>query len=369
MASSQAPLYEGPILDTHVHFWHPSQTPREVTPLVRLLGCCPSVVNFVAKYLAFPKDVVLFFASAQYLTNVYLPANYEDELTLSSSRGGDAVSHNVQGVVHVEAGWKGDPVDETRWLEKLDNNQDEMKIRAIVANADLTKSAAAVDELFQAHKSANSRVKGIRDMLGWHADKLVFNLVEQAERSLDPNFREGYAQLQKHGLVFETTCYHTQISEICELAETYPNQKICLEHIGAPIAIGGPYGNFGKTPEEREEIEQAWKESLKRLAESSNAYVKLSGWAMPLSGLGYEHRKEFPSVQEIVDKVGPFVRYILDLFGAERCMFGSNFPVEKVSLPLDTVIKAMKLMVQHLSMEDQERVFYGTACSFYGINE
>jgi predicted TIM-barrel fold metal-dependent hydrolase len=348
-----------PLLDSHVHLWHPRQTPREVSLLVRLFGFSESLLDWLAPRL-FPKDALAFYGTPQHIVRPYLPATYQQDLQGQKS----------QGFIHVEASWTGKgpfgPVGETRWLETLQAVGDS-NIRAIVAQADLTLGAA-VNDVLKAHLAASQRVRGIRSMLAWHPSPHILNSVPKAETSRFSSFRIGYEQLAKHQLSFETSCYDNQLGEILSLARAYPAQPLLLCHMGTPVAIGGQFGDVGRTPDERLRIRLDWEAALVRLSECPNVSVKLSGLTMPICGFGYEHRPQPPSVDELVNELGPLINFVIDTFGPERCMFGSNFPVDKASVPLTNLLTAYHKMVAHRPLAERHCLFHGTAESFYHLS-
>lgn len=203
----------------------------------------------------------------------------------------------------------------------------------------------------------------MRDLIGWHPGKSVLNLTPESDRSRDPHWRAGFEQLGRHSLSFETTCYDHQLGELIELATAYPDQPIILCHMGTPVAAGGPFGDYGHTKEEREATFARWREGMAKLAECPNVCVKLSGLAMPVCGFGWERRPTPPTVSELTNRLGPFVTFVIEHFGPERCMFASNFPVAKASMPLATLFDAYRSMAPG----SEASLFRGTAERVYRI--
>ncbi len=107
---------------------------------------------------------------------------------------------------------------------------------------------------------------------------------------------------------------------------------------------------------------------MERLAQAAHVRLKLSGLMMTLCGHGYEHSKSKATKQEVVDRIGPHIEYALKLFGVDRCMFTSNFPVDKISTDFATLYDVFFDLVSTYSAEDQEKLFYGNAVEFYSIN-
>ncbi|MCG2590719.1 amidohydrolase family protein [Rhodohalobacter sulfatireducens] len=346
------------IFDSHVHFWDPVSTPREVSPLVKLFGFQPSLLHWVAKKV-FPANALDFFASPEYLFKPHLPSDMQFE----------EQSFFIKGVVHVEAGWKGKGkfacVDETKWLTNLHFSGGE-PISAIVAHADLSLGTS-IREVLVRHKEANKRVCGIRDMLSWHPNPKVLNGCDRPNLSRDTDWRKGFETLSEFGLHFEVTVYDHQLPEITELATQYPDQKIILCHLGTPVGGAGPYAGLGTTERDRTYIFKKWQDEINKLAECQNVFLKLSGLAMPVVGFGYEKRFETPKIEEIVEGFEPFLKAGIDAFGNNRCMFGSNFPIDKVSIPYDLLVKSYQSIFEGHGIENTDAIFHTTAESLYGL--
>lgn len=348
------------ILDPHIHLWHPRETPRKVSALVRTFGFSPGFVDWLAKRV-FPTNALAFFRTPEHITRPYLPRDFEL----------DCANHPVNGVVHVEASWKGRgplaPVEETRWLDGL-TASGAGRIEAIVAHADLGLGNE-VDSILQAHRHASDRVRGVRDMLSWHESSSVLNLSTGPNRSQETRWRSGFEQLAQHDLSFEATCYDSQLDEVSELARAYPEQPIVLCHLGTPIGVGGPFGDLGQTLSERKSIRSRWQEALARLAENHNVFVKLSGLTMPVCGFGFERRSETPSVAEVSDAIQPLITFAIEAFGVERCMFASNFPIDKVSLPYSVLFDSFLNITGDLTLHQRQQLFRDNAARIYRIEQ
>lgn len=346
-------------LDAHVHHWDPRHTPRQVSPLVRLLGFSSRMLDRVAQ-MAFPQDALAFYGTPKFIVRPYLTEDYAADL---------AGVADVIGLVHVEAGWvakqPADPVDETRWVDGL-SPVDNISVLGIVANADLTLGER-VEDILGAHLEASARVRGIRDLLAWHPSPSIMNNTDDPQRSQRTDFRRGFESLSKYGLTFETSIFSNQLDEIADLARTFPEQPILVCHMATPAAVGGPIGEVGRTTDERARIRGEWEEGIGRLAECANVWMKLSGLLMPVCGFGFERQPAPPSVDELVEAIGPFIDHVIETFGPERCMFGSNFPVDKPSAPLPTLLEAYRVVVERLPGEAQNRLFSGSARAFYGL--
>ncbi len=327
---SPAPTLDFDIVDPHIHQWDPRTTPRRASPLTRLLGWWPSLYVGVARRL-FPRPIRDFVGVPENALFPYLPADHAR----------DTGPFSVDTVVHVEAGWlEPGPlgaVGETRWVDSLDFGP-KKRVGAIVAHANLR--APDVDALLAAHAAASPRVRGIRQMAAWHPDAGVFPWAKKPGLYRDADFLRGFEKLVARGLRFDAWVYSHQLPDVTELAARFPDAQIVLDHLGTPVGAGGPYAATGATAAERERIAKSWRDDLARLAEKKNVVAKLSGLAMPVLGFDFHRRREPPGAAELVERLGPFIRHGLDVFGVERCFFASNFPMDKASAPFERLFTA-----------------------------
>ena len=285
--------------------------------------------------------------------------------------------HNVVSTVFVECSseYREDgpealrPVGETEFVERVARQSASGEFgpmcacAGIVGLADLTLGARAGDVL-DAHMAASSRFRGIRHAAGWDESDEVRNSHTDPPRHLylREDFREGFAELGKRGLSFDAWLYHTQIGELSDLARTFADTTIIFDHFGGPLGIG-PYK--GK----REEIFERWCDDVAELAACSNVYAKLGGLVMLLSGFGFHRRLVPANSDEIVAATGRYYRHAIDHFGVERCMFESNFPVDKQSCSYVVLWNAFKKMVADASVTEKNWLFHDAAVSAYRISE
>src|SRR5689334_16490468 len=245
--------------------------------------------------------------------------------------------HNVVSTVAVECGYgyrtsgpeELKPVGET---EFLDRNAAEaardpaIKPRiaaAVVGFADLALGDR-VAPVLEAHLAASpGRFRGIRRSTTWDASDV---LRSEAPREMlaSPEFRAGFAWLRKFDLTFDAWLYHPQLPELADLARAFPDVTIILNHIGAPLGVG-PYA--GK----RDEVYQVWRGQMASLAEFPNIVVKLGGVGSVRSGYDWHQRQIKASSAELAEILRPYFEVCIDNFSAERCLFESNFPVEKAA--------------------------------------
>jgi L-fuconolactonase len=258
------------------------------------------------------------------------------------------------------------PVGETEFIEALvssyKQNVDGPDIAAgIVGFADLTLGAA-VDEVLNAHAQASSRFRGVRYMTAWHESDQLHNAQTNPDEALlaKDTFLEGFACLEKRNLSFDAWVYHTQIGEVGALARAFPEVTIILNHVGGPVGVG-PY------KDKREEVFERWQEDISELAKERNVMIKLGGLTMALGGFGWKNRDPKPDYRELAEHMGPYYRACISLFGAERCMFESNFPVDKVSGSYSNLWNAFKHIAQDYRQIERMQLFHDTAVRVYRL--
>ena len=177
----------------------------------------------------------------------------------------------------------------------------------------------------------------------------------------DATFRAGFACLAPLNLTFDAWLYHPQIGDVTALARAFPGTGICLNHIGGPLAIGAYAGR-------RDEVFATWKSSILELATCPNVVVKLGGMAMRINGWGFDEKRDPPDSDTLAAAWKPYVETCIEAFGADRCMFESNFPVDKGSYAYDVYWNACKTLSAGLSAAERTALFSGTAARFYRLD-
>jgi predicted TIM-barrel fold metal-dependent hydrolase len=233
----------------------------------------------------------------------------------------------------------------------------------IVGFADLTLGEAVAPVLAAHIDAGGGRFRGIRHAAAWHADESIANAHTHPPQGLmaDAAFRRGFGQLQRHGLSFDAWIYHTQLRELSDLARAFPQTRIILDHVGTPLGLG-PY--TGK----RAEVFQEWKKAIPAVAACENVVVKLGGLAMKVCGFDWHKAHKPPTSQMLAATMAPYFEYCIEQFGVDRCMFESNFPVDKVSCGYTVLWNAFKRMAQALSQAEQTALFHDTAARVYRLN-
>ena len=233
----------------------------------------------------------------------------------------------------------------------------------IVGFADLSLGAA-VGEVLDAHQRVSQRFKGVRHATGWHPSPAIRNSHSNPSERLTESveFRRGFAELAPRGLSFDAWMYHAQLPELTTLADAFPDTQIILDHFGGPLGIG-PYA--GKS---REVFDQ-WKRDIAPLADRENVVMKLGGLVMPVNGFGLHKRRKPPTSDELKALTGDYYRFAIELFGVDRCMFESNFPVDRQSCSYRILWNTFKKLVADASETEKKSLFHDTATRVYRLNE
>lgn len=277
--------------------------------------------------------------------------------------------HRVEQTVFVEchAAYRTDgdpefaPVGETEFVAGEARRDPAGLISGIVAHADLR--SPRLDEVLDAHDAAGRGLfRGIRDALSsaQHPDTLMIPGRAPAGLADDPAFRAGVRRLGERGLTYDTWHYHHQNRELLGLARAVPGTTMVLDHFGTPLGVG-PFAA------QREEIFEQWTADIAELATCENVVAKLGGLAMPDNGFGWHTAERPPTSDEFLAVQARYYLHTIECFGPERCMFESNFPVDRFSLSYRTVWNAFKKLTVGFSAAEREAMFSGTARRVYRL--
>ncbi len=286
------------------------------------------------------------------------------------------VGHNIVKTVFIECGaayGRGgpgplEPVKETAFVAEADEAMriaypDAPRIAGIVGHADLSLDTPQLDEVLDAHVEAGGgRFVGIRDALARAVEPEVMAIpgMNPEGKSSDAAFLAGVRRLGERGLTYDSWHYHYQLLEVAEVADAAPDTTIVHDHFGTPIGIG-------KFADQREEVFAQWQADTATLAERPNVVAKLGGLAMPDNGFGWHTAERPPTSDEFVEAQARYYHHTIECFGAERCMFESNFPVDRFSVSYRVMWNAMKKIASGYSEAEQTAMFSGTAARVYGI--
>lgn len=295
-----------------------------------------------------------------------------DELLADMTSG-----HNVVATVYMECGafYRADgppemkPVGETEFVNGVaamsasGTYGDARACAGIVGHADC-RLGDGVRPVLEAQLAAGGgRFRGIRQSCSWDADPEVLGpLNRQPGGGLyaTPEFRAGFKHLAPLGLSFDAWLLEPQLPDLIDLARTFPETTIVLDHVGTPLGIGSYTGR-------REERFGVWRNSIRELAACENVNVKLGGLAMPFCGFDSCLSSPPASSEQLAREWGPYVMTCIEAFGADRCMFESNFPVDLVSCTYDVLWNALKRIAAGCSAVEKTALFSGTATRVYRL--
>lgn len=242
---------------------------------------------------------------------------------------------------------------------------DKAQLNGIIANADLRLGArpdALRDVLSEHREIAGDLFKGIRQAGARdpRPEDLLIPGPAPAYLYGQESFRQGLTLLGEMGLTYDTWHYHHQNEDFCELAEAVPDTTLILDHFGTPLGVGIYRGS-------RDAIFNQWKQDMRRLARCPNVFVKLGGMAMPDNGFDWHIRDRPASSDELVSAQKSWYMHMIECFGPERCMFESNFPVDRLSVSYPVVWNAFKKLSAGFSESEKHAMFYGTAAKVYRL--
>ncbi|MEJ8568601.1 amidohydrolase family protein [Elongatibacter sediminis] len=300
----------------------------------------------------------------------YPGSRYLIEEFLADVGGG----HRLTGTVYVECQqfYESEgpepfrPVGETRCIDGLAGMREldagPVEVAAgIVGFADLARGQAS-QAVLEAHAEASPRFRGVRHATAWHENEKVHNAHTRPPPGLmaDNCFRQGVACLASMGLSFDAWLYHPQLPELADLARTFPDLTIVLNHMAGPLGIG-PYDG------RRDAVFDAWLTGMADVAACENVFVKLGGRAMTSAGFGWHRMDAPPDSDRLAGAMKPYVQTCVDLFGPARCMFESNFPVDRASCSYTVLWNAFKKLSSEYSPSEQRELLHDTATRVYRV--
>ncbi|MDA3628198.1 amidohydrolase family protein [Saccharopolyspora sp. WRP15-2] len=235
--------------------------------------------------------------------------------------------------------------------------------RAIVAGAELTLGANLGRVLDVLADEAGGRLRGVRNQTAWHADPRVVSSPRpaQPDQLLDPRFHDGARLLGRRGLTLDVWAYHTQLDQVTELVRACPDTTIVVDHFGGPLGVG-PYA------ERSGSVFENWLEQVTELARYPTVHMKLSGAGLRVFGFRFDERATPPSSDELAAVMGRYLDACLERFGPRRCMFASNFPVDKGMFGYRVLWNAFAKAAARLSAAEQADLFHATADSVYRLD-
>ena len=261
------------------------------------------------------------------------------------------------------------PVGETEFVAGIaamsaSGNYGPTRVAAgIVGYADLTLGDR-VEPVLLAHLRAGcGRFRGVRHSAGWDESPLIGNSRHDMRPHLyqRPDFRAGLKRLSALGLSFDAWLYHPQLGDVVDLARAFPATLIIMGHVGGTLGYG-PYAG------RRDEVFADWKRSMTELARCPNVVVKLGGMINRGAAYDFHSAAAPPSSEAIAEGWRPHIETCIELFGPKRCMFESNFPVDKMAIGYGALWNAFKRITAGASREEKLALFCGTATRAYRLD-
>ncbi len=292
-----------PIIDAHHHIWRVNAVPW-------LAG--PQLPRIFGDYAPLRRDYSM------------------EELTAEFSL------HNVVKSVYIQINVAPQAeVEEVGWVQSVADAHGFPQ--GIVGYADLAAPnvAATLD-----HEMMSANLRGIRQQLHWH-EKPLYRFAARPDLMNDSAWRKGLREVEQRGLLFELQVFPSQMADAAKLAAEFPGVTFVLLHAGML--------------EDRSKVGwQLWRAGMRKLASCRNVYVKLSGLGT------FEHKCS-------VELWQPVVHETLAMFGAQRCLYGSNYPIEKFWTTYDRIITVMHECTAELTTGERRAVFYETAKRVYRL--
>jgi predicted TIM-barrel fold metal-dependent hydrolase len=248
----------------------------------------------------------------------------------------DAAGQGLEKSVHVQANFDpSNPVGETAWLEEVSAAHGLPS--AVVGFADF--SAANVQAVLDAHAQASGRMRGIRQVLNRHRDPKLNRA--PVDYLASETWSGNLGLLRRYGWSFDAQVYYQQMPALAALARRHADVQFVLDHAGMPA--------------ERDEAGiDGWRRGMKQLADCPNVAVKLCGYGM------VDNRWT-------VESIRPFVLEPIEWFSPGRCMFGSNFPVDRLMASYPRLWGAYREIAAGFSAAEQRQLFSATAERIYRI--
>lgn len=287
-----------------------------------------------------------------------------------------ATGHNVVATVYAECSsmYRSDgprslrPVGETEFVvgqaaQSASGLYGPTRIAAAMfCAADLTLGAA-VREVLEAHVVAgNGRFRGIRSQYNWDASDAIRNGAGavRAGMLVEPTVQSGVQVLAEMHLVLDSYVFFRQLPEVAATADQHPSLQIVLNHCGGPLGYG-PYVR------DKADHYTAWKRDMIEVARRPNVVCKLNGVLNRSAAFDYFQADRPATSHQLADLWRPWIEPCIEAFGADRCMFESNYPVEKVGVSYATIWNTFKRLSMAASDEERSAMFSGNAARIYGV--
>jgi len=232
----------------------------------------------------------------------------------------------------------------------------------IVGFADLCLGEAVRPVLEAEIVAGGGRFKGIRYVASWDDDPEVLGGTAASGPGLyrSAAFRDGFRTLVDYGLSFDAWLFPTQLDDLIDLAEAFPDQPVVLNHCGGVLGIGR-YESL------RAELYGFWLDRIRRLARAPNVWMKLGGLGMKRCGLPFHGEPEQATSEQLAEIWRPWIEPCIDSFGPERCLFESNFPVDRATCSYRVLWNTFKRLAGG-SPSERAALLHDTAARFYRLS-
>lgn len=232
---------------------------------------------------------------------------------------------------------------------------------AFIGGCDLASGDLVEETLAALAQASGGRLRGIRGAAAWDEDPSInTGLRPYAPRDLllSPDFQAGVGRLSKNNLIYEAWQYFPQLPQLCVVADRFEDLPIVVNHCGGLLGLGryAAPDNFAR-----------WKAAVEKVSRRPNVYMKVGGLSPRRCGFGFESRPAPASAIELAGLWRPYVETCIELFGAERCMFESNFPPDRVAGGFATIWNALKLAASACSDAEKRMLFCDNARDLYRI--
>lgn len=265
------------------------------------------------------------------------------------------------------------PLGETEYITELakqsrTESSDKAYIAGIVAHADLMLAGDSEEklvELLQQHRlKSDGLLRGIRHSAARDRRPEDLFIPGFAPPYLHgrESFRKGLRILAEQGLTYDTWHFHHQNMDFLDVARAVPECTMVLDHFGTPLGVG-IYSN------RKDEIYRQWKQEIAEISTCENVYAKLGGLAMPDNGFGWHEAARPPTSDEFLETQKRYYLHTIECFGPQRCMFESNFPVDRLSINYQVLWNAYKKLVKDFNDVEKHAMFYGTAEKVYSLQD
>lgn len=232
------------------------------------------------------------------------------------------------------------------------------EIAGLVGHADLALGNAVEEVVVALEAAARGRLRGVR--YSTHNDDYP-PLATSGNVPMDhPGYRAGVATVGALGHTYDVMAYHPQLPDLVAVARACPDTPIVINHLGGILGVG-PYKN------RRDEILTYWRTQMGQLAACPNTYLKVGGIGMPMMGIRWDRRSKPPTSEELAEPWTDPLRYAIDTFGPERCMFESNYPVDMRGAGYGVLWNAYKRIAAPYSADEKRNLFHDAAARAYRL--